>query len=113
MKVRSSAMGSTHIPKEGRVPAGLLFNEPMPVEDVRPGGGVGRMVGLGGSRTDQFRRGLLSEVDPGLLRTVEVLDRVHAAMPPQTGGRANALTAPYPRESEEGRLPDALLLAAP
>jgi hypothetical protein len=67
-------------------------------------------------------------------REATTLDRVHAAMLLQAGGRANALrsmlkseterspdflrlanalSALYPKESEEKRLLDAMLLAAP
>jgi len=108
-------MDSAHIPKEGQILLGPLFNEPMLVETVRPGGAAVWTVGLVGSRTHQFRR-------------------VHAAMLLQSGGRAhalrsllkseverspdflrlaNALSALYPKDSEEKRLLDAMLLAVP
>src|SRR5882762_8151985 len=64
-------MDSTHIPKEGQLLVGPLFNEPMLVETVRPGGVAVWTVGLVGSRTHQFRRVQLSESDLGLLRIVE------------------------------------------
>ena len=59
------------VPKEGQLLVGPLFNEPMLVETVRPGGAAVWTVGLVGSRTHQFRRVQLSENDLGLLRIVE------------------------------------------
>ena len=59
------------VPKEGQLLVGPLFNEPMLVETVRPGGAGVWAVGLVGSRTHQFRRVQLSENDLGLLRIVE------------------------------------------
>jgi hypothetical protein len=156
-------MDSTQIPKEGQLLVGPLFNEPMLVETVRPGGAAVWTVGLVGSRTHQFRRVQLSEGELALLRIVEAslapdnapkrgrkkdvadealktrreattLDRVHAAMLLQSGGRAhalrsllkseierspdflrlaNSLSALYPKDSEEKRLLDAMLLAVP
>jgi len=41
------------------------------------------------------------------------LERVYAAMRLQRSGQTNALSALYPRESEEKRLLDAMLLAVP
>jgi hypothetical protein len=64
-------MDSPHIPKEGPLRVGPLFNEPMLVETVRPGGAAVWTVGLVGNRTHQFRRVQLSEGDLGLLRIVE------------------------------------------
>src|SRR5713101_3219320 len=64
-------MGAPPIPKEGQLLVGPLFNEPMLVETVRPGGVAVWTVGLVGSRTHQFRRVQLSENDLGLLRIVE------------------------------------------
>jgi hypothetical protein len=183
-------MDPLHIPKEGQLLVGPLFNEPMLVETVRSGGVAVWTVGLVGNRTHQFRRVQLSENDLGLLRIVETsrsfdgdpqllklavpayalgiatrfvkresakaaaagddprvadealktrreattLDRVQAAMLLQAGGRANALrsllkseterspdflrlanalSAQYPKVSEEKRHLDAMLLAAP
>ncbi|MEJ5260546.1 MAG: DUF1156 domain-containing protein [Anaerohalosphaeraceae bacterium] len=75
-----------------------------------------------------------SEIDVSHQRTVTTLDRVHAAMLLQAGGQtnalraliqgeqqrgpdflrlANALSALYPKDSEEKRLLDAMLLAVP
>ncbi len=42
-----------------------------------------------------------------------MLDRVHTAMLLQASGQANALSALYPRASEEKRLLDAMRLAVP
>src|ERR1039457_3858341 len=67
----SFAMSAPPIPKEGQLLVGPLFNEPMLVETVRPGGAAVWAVGLVGSRTHQFRRVQLSENDLGLLRIVE------------------------------------------
>jgi SNF2 family DNA or RNA helicase len=64
-------MAAPPIPKEGQLLVGPLFNEPMLVETVRPGGAAMWSVGLVGSRTHQFRRVQLSEDDMGLLRIVE------------------------------------------
>jgi superfamily II DNA or RNA helicase len=64
-------MGAPPIPKEGQLLVGPLFNEPMLVETVRPGGTAVWSLGLVGSRTHQFRRVQLSENDLGLLRIVE------------------------------------------
>jgi hypothetical protein len=76
----------------------------------------------------------LSRFRPGTAPVAPTLDRVHAAMLLQAGGQAtalramleadtqrspdflrltNALSALYPKESEEKRLLDAMLLAAP
>jgi hypothetical protein len=64
-------MDPLHIPKEGQLLVGPLFNEPMLVETVRPGGVAVWTAGLVGNRTHQFRRVQLSENDLGLLRIVE------------------------------------------
>src|SRR5713101_5486799 len=64
-------MGAPPIPKEGQLLVGPLFNEPMLVETVRPGGVAVWTVGLVGSRTHQFRRVQLSVNDLGLLRIIE------------------------------------------
>jgi hypothetical protein len=71
VKGRSSSMASPQIPKEGQFLVGPLFNEPMLVETVRPGGTAVWTVGLVGSKTHQFRRVQLSANDLGLLRIVE------------------------------------------
>ncbi len=41
------------------------------------------------------------------------LDQIHIAMLLQAAGQANALSALYPKASEEKRLLDAMLLAVP
>jgi hypothetical protein len=64
-------MDSPHIPREGQLLVGPLFNEPMLVETVRPGGAAVWTVGLVGSRTHQFRRVQLSEGELALLRIVD------------------------------------------
>lgn len=61
------------------------------------------------------RRGILEASDLELRTEHEAttLDRVHAAVLLQAGGQANALSALYPKGSEEERLLDAMLLAVP
>jgi hypothetical protein len=92
-----------------------------------------RRKGRGRGRTSQ--RGPEAEAaEPARRREATTLDRVHAAMLLQAGGQAgalralleaeierspdflrlaNALSALYPKDSEEKRLLDAMLLAAP
>jgi hypothetical protein len=64
-------MDSPHIPNEGQLLAGPLFNEPMLVETVRPGCAAVWTVGLVGSGTRRFRGVQLSENGLGLFRIVE------------------------------------------
>ena len=85
-------------------------------------------------RARRGRRAADADFDPDARRAATTLDRVHAAMLLQASGRskalqntlrheqergqdfmrlANALSALYPRGSEEKRLLDAMLLAAP
>ena len=64
-------MQTTPTPKEGQLLVGPLFNEPMLVETVRPGGPDLGAVGLVGSRTRQFRRVQLSGAELALLRIVD------------------------------------------
>lgn len=91
---------------------------------------------LGNGRRGRGRRARIAVSDESLAsaREATTLDRVHAAMLLQSGGRtnalrallkaeqergadflrlANALSALYPKGSEEKRLVDAMLLAAP
>lgn len=100
----------------------MLFPEGEPAPKVR---GRGRKAPAGAPVSDEALRSR---------REATTLDRVHAAMLLQSGGRsnalrallkaemdrgpdflrlANALSALYPRESEEKRLLDAMLLAVP
>ena len=89
------------------------------------------------SRASRGRRAKATELDPdAILESPDAtaLDRVHAAMPLQAGGHANALRklitaerkrvpdflrlssvlfALYPRGSQEKRLLDTMLLAVP
>lgn len=102
---------------------GLLFPEPEAVPRVRGGMGRGRGASIE-----------VSDESLSAAREATTLDRVHAAMLLQAGGRtnalrallkaeqergpdflrlANALSALYPRGSEEKRLLDAMLLAVP
>jgi adenine-specific DNA methylase len=102
---------------------GMLFPETEDTPKVRGGRGRGRRAAV-----DVSDEGLAAA------REATTLDRVHAAMLLQAGGRtnalrallkaeqergpdflrlANALSALYPKESEEKRLLDAMLLAAP
>ncbi|MBP6875770.1 MAG: DUF1156 domain-containing protein [Candidatus Eisenbacteria bacterium] len=104
---------------------GLLFPNPEPVPQVRARGARGRGRLSGVEVTDE---------NLAAAREATTLDRVHAAMLLQAGGRtsalrallkaeqergpdflrlANALSALYPKGSEEKRLLDAMLLAAP
>jgi adenine-specific DNA methylase len=112
---REAALGSTPL-------QGLLFPELEVVPKVRGSQGGGKRVSI--------------VSDDSLSTAIEAttLDRVHAAMLLQAGGRtnalrallkteqdrgpeflrlANALSALYPKGSEEKRLLDAMLLAAP
>lgn len=104
---------------------GLLFPEMDPAPKVRGRGARGR----GGRMAAD-----VSDESLAAAREATTLDRVHAAMLLQAGGRtnalrallkaeqerspdflrlANALSALYPRGSEEKRLLDAMLLAVP
>ena len=104
---------------------GMLFPEMEAVPKVR---GRGREAAAG-ARASRFRIESLAAA-----REATTLDRVHAAMLLQAGGRtnalrallkaeqergpdflrlANALSALYPKGSEEKRLLDAMLLAVP
>ena len=104
---------------------GLLFPEMEPAPKVRGRGARGR----GGRMAAD-----VSDESLAAAREATTLDRVHAAMLLQAGGRtnalrallkaeqerspdflrlANALSALYPRGSEEKRLLDAMLLAVP
>lgn len=104
---------------------GVLFPEMDPAPKVRARGVRGR----GGRMATE-----VSDESPTAAREATTLDRVHAAMLLQAGGRtnalrallkteqergpdflrlANALSALYPRDSEEKRLLDAMLLAVP
>lgn len=101
---------------------GLLFHDSDAAPNVR---GRGRVTGRSASVSDDR---------VAATRDATTLDRVHAAMLLQSGGRSNALrallkaeleqgsdflrlanslSALYPRGSEEKRLLDAMLLAAP
>ncbi|MEW6749360.1 MAG: hypothetical protein AB1505_00075 [Candidatus Latescibacterota bacterium] len=111
-------------PPRGEAPQLTLFPE-LQVAPAARGGARGRTGGGARDITDQ---------DLAAPRQSTTLDRVHAAMLLQAGGRtnalrallrtevdrgpdflrlANALSALYPRGSEEKRLLDAMLLAAP
>jgi superfamily II DNA or RNA helicase len=57
--------------KEGQLLLGSLFSEPMQVETVRPSGPGIWIVGLVGSRTQQFRRVTLGTEELKALRVVE------------------------------------------
>lgn len=102
---------------------GVLFPEMEAAPRVRGGRGRGRRAAVD-----------VSDESLATVREATTLDRVHAAMLLQAGGRtnalrallkaeqdrgpdflrlANALSALYPRGSEEKRLLDAMLLAAP
>ena len=105
---------------------GMLFPDVQPnvTPVIRPRGrGRGKRVGVE-----------VSDESPGAARDATALDRVHAAMLLQAGGRtnalrailnaeqergpdflrlANALSALYPKGCEEKRLLDAMLLAVP
>jgi adenine-specific DNA methylase len=102
---------------------GLLFPETEAVPNVRGARGRGRRVAVD-----------VSDESLAAAREATTLDRVHAAMLLQAGGRtnalralltaeqergpdflrlANALSALYPKASEEKRLLDAMLLAVP
>ncbi len=104
---------------------GVLFPEPEVIPKVRGRGARGR-----GRRTGVD----VSDESLATAREATTLDRVHAAMLLQASGRtnalralvkaeqdrgpdflrlANALSALYPKESEEKRLLDAMLLAVP
>jgi putative DNA methylase len=96
-------------------------------------GSIPKIQGRGGKRSKRF--GLdVSDEDLRSRKEATTLDRVHAAMLLQAGGRANALrallkaevergpdflrlanalSALYPKTSEEKRLLDAMLLAVP
>jgi hypothetical protein len=102
---------------------GMLFPEMEAAPKVRRGGVRGRRAAID-----------VSNENRAAAREATTLDRVHAAMLLQAGGRtnalrsllraerergsdflrlANALSALYPKNSEEKRLLDAMLLAAP
>jgi hypothetical protein len=102
---------------------GLLFPEMEAAPKVRGARGRGRRAAVE-----------VSDESLGAAREATTLDRVHAAMLLQAGGRtnalrallkaeqergpdflrlANALSALYPKDSEEKRLLDAMLLAVP
>lgn len=102
---------------------GMLFPEMEPTPKIRGRGVRGQRLGLD-----------LSDEGLSAAREATTLDRVHAAMLLQSGGRtnalrallkaeqergtdflrlANALSALYPKGSEEKRLLDAMLLAVP
>lgn len=102
---------------------GMLFPEMEPTPRVRGRGQRGQRLGLA-----------VSDESLSATREATTLDRVHAAMLLQSGGRtnalralvraeqdrgtdflrlANALSALYPKGSEEKRLLDAMLLAVP
>jgi hypothetical protein len=104
---------------------GLLFPDMEPAPKVRGGGARSRS---GRMAVD------ISDESLAAAREATTLDRVHAAMLLQAGGRtnalrallkaeqergpdflrlANALSALYPRASEEKRLLDAMLFAVP
>ncbi|MCS6797211.1 MAG: hypothetical protein NZ898_01555 [Myxococcota bacterium] len=95
---------------------------------------VGRGDRRQGERTARAGRARRPAAEPAARREPTTLDRVHAAMLLQAGGQAqalraligaeqergpdflrlaNALSALYPKESEEKRLLDAMLLAVP
>jgi len=57
--------------REGQILIGPLFNEPMRVETVRAGGSDAWTVGLVGTRTEQFRRVSLTQVELQELSVVE------------------------------------------
>lgn len=78
-----------------------------PVEEE---GFVPKIRGRGGKRLR--RLGVdVSDDDLRAQKEATTLDRVHAAMLLQASGRANALSALYPKGCEEKRLLDAMLLA--
>lgn len=102
---------------------GMLFPEMEPTPKIRGRGLRGQPLGLA-----------VSDESLSATREATTLDRVHAAMLLQSGGRtnalrallraeqergtdflrlANALSALYPKGSEEKRLLDAMLLAVP
>lgn len=57
--------------REGQTLTGPLFNEPMRVETVAPGGAGSWVVGLVGTQSERFRRVTLSEAD---LASLTILD---------------------------------------
>ncbi len=57
--------------QEGRLLVGPLFSEPMRVETVRQSGPGTWILGLGGSRTQQFRRVTLGPEEFNLLRILD------------------------------------------
>jgi len=96
-------------------------------------GSIPKIQGRGGKRSKRFGTDV-SDEDLRSRKEATTLDRVHAAMLLQAGGRANALrallkaevergpdflrlanalSALYPKTSEEKRLVDAMLLAVP
>jgi putative DNA methylase len=104
---------------------GILFPEMEPIPKVRGSGPRGRGGRMGVAVSDQSL---------AAARDATTLDRVHAAMLLQAGGRtnalrallkaeqergsdflrlANALSALYPKGSEERRLLEAMLVAVP
>jgi hypothetical protein len=104
--------------RDGQVLTGPLFSEPMRVETVRPNGPDTWLVGLVGLQSEQFRRVTLTKHDLTDLATADAYVRsIRQAMDRQGAPfylrLANALSALYPRGSEEKRLLDAMLLAVP
>jgi hypothetical protein len=57
--------------REGQILVGPLFNEPMRIETVRPGGTDTWIVGLVGTQTERFRNVTLSLADLKELKILE------------------------------------------
>ncbi len=120
--------------KPGQILTGSLFNEPMRVETVRQNGPDTWSLGLVGTQSERFRSVTLTSRDIDSLTVLDATSTICAAMLLQASGQANALRTPlkaeqdrgpdflrlanalsalYPKDSEEKRLLDAMLLAMP
>ncbi|MBI4247368.1 MAG: DUF3883 domain-containing protein [Candidatus Rokubacteria bacterium] len=56
-------MPATHVPREGQILSGSLFNEPMRVETVQANGPASWAVGLVGTQSERFRKVTLTADD--------------------------------------------------